>query len=71
MEKKKLNIEDLKVQSFVTELSKDNDGTNALQGGFTGDCLSFVRITCPDCDFQSIPLDECNWTPPRTTTPLP
>lgn len=35
-----------------------------VEGGWswdcTGDCLSFIGVTCPDCDFQSIPLDECN-----------
>lgn len=59
MEKKKLNLDELKVQSFVTELNKEDRSTEAMQGGFTGDCLSWARITCPNCDFKSIPLNEC------------
>ena len=56
MNKKKLKLNDLKIQSFVTE-----EGQNLLKGGFTGNCGSFINITCPDpnCDFKSIPLDEC------------
>jgi len=26
---------------------------------WTGDCLSWIGFTCPDCDFPSVPLDEC------------
>ena len=58
----KLSLEDLKVQSFVTTVEKQ-----AIKGGLinienlTGNCLSFIRVTCPEpCDFQSIPLDECD-----------
>ncbi|MEL6562373.1 MAG: pinensin family lanthipeptide [Bacteroidota bacterium] len=56
MKKKKLKLNDLKIQSFVTE-----ERQNLLKGGFTGNCGSFINITCPDpkCDFKSIPLDEC------------
>ena len=36
MEKKKLKLNDLKVQSFVTELGKDNGQTLNVQGGIGG-----------------------------------
>lgn len=33
----------------------------ADEGLFTGNCGSFVNITCPEpCDFHSIPVDECS-----------
>lgn len=59
MSKKKLKLEDLKVQSFLT--SEDFEET---KGGLTGNCGSFIHVTCPDpnCDFQSIPLDECQYS---------
>lgn len=60
MKKKKMNLDELKVQSFVTELNGENGGTDALQGGFTGDCGTPINVTCANgCDFQSIPFDEC------------
>ena len=67
--KEKLTLDDLKVQSFVTSVHNPD----ALQGGATGNCLSFIGVTCPDpnCDAQSVPLDECS-TPDiiRTTTEI-
>ena len=55
--KTKLTLDDLKVQSFATSSPEQ------IKGGMTGNCLSFIRITCPDpnCDFESIPFDECSW----------
>lgn len=57
--KMKLSLEKLKVQSFVTSEEKEK-----AKGGFTGNCGSFIYVTCPDpnCDFQSIPVDECLYT---------
>jgi len=45
----------------TTILTLNNSQLNGVVGGTTGDCLSFIGITCPDpnCDFQSIPLNEC------------
>jgi hypothetical protein len=61
-ESKKLKLEDLKVQSFVTELNPSSNQT--IKGGLTtGNCGSFINITCPEpCDFQSIPITECTGT---------
>lgn len=59
---KKLKLDDLKVQSFVTDLNPTGDQTNNLKGGWTGNCLSFIYITCPDpdCDFHTIgETSEC------------
>ena len=54
--KKKLDLRKFEVKSFITE-----DKQKDIKGGWTGNCLSFIRITCPDpdCDFKSVPLDEC------------
>lgn len=67
-EKKKLRLKDLKVQSFITD-----DHQKHLQGGFTGNCLSFINITCPDpnCDFKSVPLNECSDDCPGNTFDVP
>ena len=56
----KLTLDDLKVQSFVTSVG-GNDNRGGI--GISGNCGSFIGVTCPDpdCDFQSIPLDECTW----------
>lgn len=65
MKKQKFNLDELKVQSFVTEFDKASDQTNEIQGGITGNCGTFINVTCKrGCDFQSIPLDECTtrWT---------
>ena len=75
MKKQKFNLDELKVQSFVTEFDKADDQTNEIQGGrqledhldfgFTGNCGTFINVTCKNgCDFQSIPLNECTtrWT---------
>lgn len=64
--KLKLKLEDLKVESFTTELDKFTAGA-----GLTGNCLSFINVTCPDpnCDFQSIPLDECDIQAPISYRP--
>lgn len=62
MASKKLKLQRLKVQSFITESEKEKDITQGLKGG-TGNCGSFIGVTCPDpdCDFQSIPLNECTF----------
>lgn len=62
MKKKPLKLEDLEVESFVTDIKSSAGKTvNALGGSWTGDCGSFIYVTCPDpnCDFPSIPVDEC------------
>lgn len=60
MKKKKLNLKNVKVKSFVTSFEEDAKKTGELNGGWTGNCLSRFGITCPDpCDVQSVPLDEC------------
>jgi len=62
--KKKLRLEDLKVQSFVTEFNKDSGETLNMKGGWsencTGNCGTPISWTCGGgCDFQSIPINEC------------
>ena len=59
MKKQKLSLDDLKVQSFVTEFGAENRQTLNVQGGFTGDCGTPLTITCGNCDLKSIPLNEC------------
>lgn len=45
MEKKKLKLNDLKVQSFVTEFDKDKGQTLDVQGGI--DVWTFNDSNCP------------------------
>ena len=53
MKKQKLQLKDLKVTSFVTDEEQ-------VKGGVTGDCGTPLSVTCGDCDFQSVPLNECS-----------
>jgi hypothetical protein len=61
--KKRLKLENLEIESFITNIGSGNETIN-VKGGWTGDCGSFINRTCPDpdCDFQSIPLNECGQT---------
>ena len=61
MSKKKMNLKKIEVQSFVTNLKNGEKDTNNIAGGVTGNCGSFIGVTCPEpCDFRSIPLNECS-----------
>ncbi|MGB3468649.1 MAG: pinensin family lanthipeptide [Cyclobacteriaceae bacterium] len=61
MKKKKIKLKDLEVKSFLIEIPSDSNQTADVKGGWTGNCGSFINVTCPDpnCDFQSIPVNEC------------
>ena len=53
--KKLLKLEDLKVSSFVT-----NPDAEQVRGGITGNCLSFVGVTCPEpCDVHTVGDYSC------------
>lgn len=70
---KKLKLDELKVQSFITE--NDKDKMDTVKGGIsficgpviisvirncTGNCGTAINVTCKDgCDLQSVPVDEC------------
>ncbi|MEL6556984.1 MAG: pinensin family lanthipeptide [Bacteroidota bacterium] len=58
MKKKKLKLDDISVQSFVTEFEKDKD-KETVMGGVTGNCLSDLYTCAKGCDFESVPLNEC------------
>lgn len=57
MKKKKLQLKDLQVKSFVT--SNDPKKDLELNGGVTGNCLSDLYTCEAGCDFESVPLNEC------------
>ncbi len=58
--KKKFKLDEIQVESFVTSSDGKHGVTRDIRGGFTGNCGSPIGITCPgDCDFPSIPIDEC------------
>lgn len=53
--KRKLRLDQIKVNSFVTTPEE----SDKIHGG-TGNCLSFINITCPEpCDFHSIGDYSC------------
>lgn len=58
MKKKKLQLNDLQVKSFVT--TDDKEKSADLKGGATGNCLSDIYTCAAGCDFQSVPLNECS-----------
>jgi len=64
---KKLKLQQLKVQSFVTLV---DDESKRVKGGYTN---GTICVTCPDsCDFCTVyscggTCDTCN-CPPRTET---
>ncbi|WP_170226965.1 pinensin family lanthipeptide [Luteibaculum oceani] len=48
--KKKLNLKDIEVKSFVTKL----DATKEVKGGATGNCklISLYHSMCRTCEFH-------------------
>ena len=61
---KKLSLKKIKIQSFTTDFSESLKTTGDIKGGLSGNCGSFFGVTCPDpdCDQDSIPWEECQWT---------
>lgn len=64
MKKKKLKIEDLKIQSFVTSLSGQTETVHLLGGTVGQGCLETHEQSCNDC--YSNQGDNCGGTGGQT-----